>query len=509
MIGWWPSGHKNSNGNTALCRTSRQEVLYLRYQSFYSIGSMFRWFKHTLLLCFVVACCGRARAQHTAEAVIRKISVEQDAGRRLQLLAAYFANRADHDPLADMQDAGQVLRYAEEQDDAVATAFALSRMGYDYRQLGNHKAGLEKCLKANEIADKTGNAQLKAVVKTHLGILYKDLEDYAKAIALLQSAARSATAAAYPAGQALAFENIAECYLAVDQLDSALVYAQQDFEVCTRAKCKDYFSYTLLNLGVVHGRLGNPLLANSYFDMAIQEAQRTNDAKALTFAFNKKSAYCYSNGQEDSALVYARKAIAVVQQTAFSNFSLEPAKLLLRIYRQRNVDSAFKYSEIYRTINDSLFNARSIQQMQLMTFESDQREKEKLAEQEKEAEHRQTNLQNALIALGILVFVTLFLLLSHTIVVNEKVISFLAALALLLVFEFINLLIHPWLAHVTHESPVWMLLFLVLLASLLIPLHHRLEHWVKAQMVARNKKIRLAAARKTIERLEKQERGEA
>jgi hypothetical protein len=54
-----------------------------------------------------------------------------------------------------------------------------------------------------------------------------------------------------------------------------------------------------------------------------------------------------------------------------------------------------------------------------------------------------------------------------------------------------------------------MLLFLVLLASLLIPLHHRLEHWVKAQMVARNKKIRLAAARKTIERLEKQERGEA
>jgi NADH:ubiquinone oxidoreductase subunit 3 (subunit A) len=80
-------------------------------------------------------------------------------------------------------------------------------------------------------------------------------------------------------------------------------------------------------------------------------------------------------------------------------------------------------------------------------------------------------------------------------------ISFFAILGLLIVFEFINLLIHPWLASFTHDSPVLMLLALVILASLLIPLHHRLEHWIKEKMVEKNKAIRLAAAKKTIEQL--------
>ncbi len=73
---------------------------------------------------------------------------------------------------------------------------------------------------------------------------------------------------------------------------------------------------------------------------------------------------------------------------------------------------------------------------------------------------------------------------------------------LLVVFEFINLLIHPWLASFTHESPLLMLLALVIIASLLIPLHHKLEHWIKEKMIEKNKKIRLAAAKRTIEKLE-------
>ena len=62
---------------------------------------------------------------------------------------------------------------------------------------------------------------------------------------------------------------------------------------------------------------------------------------------------------------------------------------------------------------------------------------------------------------------------------TEKWISFFGILGLLIVFEFINLLIHPFLERVTHHSPFLMLMALVALASLLIPLHHRMEKWIK------------------------------
>lgn len=47
-----------------------------------------------------------------------------------------------------------------------------------------------------------------------------------------------------------------------------------------------------------------------------------------------------------------------------------------------------------------------------------------------------------------------------------------------------------------------MLIILVAIAALLIPLHHKLEKWVREKMVEKNKKIRLEAAKKTIEKLE-------
>jgi len=43
---------------------------------------------------------------------------------------------------------------------------------------------------------------------------------------------------------------------------------------------------------------------------------------------------------------------------------------------------------------------------------------------------------------------------------------------------------------------------LVAVASLLIPLHHRIEKWVKEKMTEKNKAIRLANAKRTIEILE-------
>jgi hypothetical protein len=55
--------------------------------------------------------------------------------------------------------------------------------------------------------------------------------------------------------------------------------------------------------------------------------------------------------------------------------------------------------------------------------------------------------------------------------------------ALLLLFEFIALFLHPYIGNWTGHIPVFMLLILVAVASVLVPLHHRLEHWVKQRLV--------------------------
>ena len=56
---------------------------------------------------------------------------------------------------------------------------------------------------------------------------------------------------------------------------------------------------------------------------------------------------------------------------------------------------------------------------------------------------------------------------------------------MLFLFEYLTLLLHPVVQHITHHSPVFEILIFVAIAGLLIPLHHRLEHWMIEKLVRR------------------------
>ena len=170
----------------------------------------------------------------------------------------------------------------------------------------------------------------------------------------------------------------------------------------------------------------------------------------------------------------------------------------------RNKDSAYYYARLEANISAQIFSQNNINKIQALAFNEQIRLIEEEAKKTEEEQRRKQNIQFALIALGIITFVILFLLLSRRHITNTKLIQFLGVVALLLVFEFLNLLLHPFLERITHHSPVLMLLALVCIAALLVPLHHKLEKWATHKLVEKNKQVRLAAAKRTIEELEKE-----
>jgi hypothetical protein len=148
-----------------------------------------------------------------------------------------------------------------------------------------------------------------------------------------------------------------------------------------------------------------------------------------------------------------------------------------------------------------LYNTKTIQQAQLMTFEENARQQELAVVNARIKEQHRQNIQFALIALGITTFIILFLLLSRSFITNTKVIELLGVFALLIVFEFLNLLTGPFIDQITNHSPILMLLALVIIAGMLVPLHHQLDKLLTTKLVEKNRLIRLAAAKKTIEQL--------
>ncbi|MGI8581007.1 MAG: tetratricopeptide repeat protein [Chitinophagaceae bacterium] len=436
------------------------------------------------------------------DALFKQIATEKNENTRIDIIIDFLANTSEVDPILDMQNCQKILLQSQKNKDKITEAMALSNIAYDYRAFGNTAKSLEYNLKATALAAETGNEKLINNTELNLAHIYKDQADYSKAIPIYLSSAASAIRQKDYLIQAWTFASLGEVYEAMNIKDSALIYTQRAYELCTQYHYTDFISSVIRTLGSIQGKMGNKELAISYFNMSIKYAFSVNSSRWLNQAYFALAQYYFDTNQNDSSLVYAKKAIDIVKNTAFSNKSIKPAKLLLDIYENTNSDSAIKYLKIYKAANDSLYSAKTIQQTQAMTFENELRQQEIATEKIKAEEKRKLNIQYELIALCIVTFIILFLLLSRSIIVTEKWISFFGVLGLLVVFEFINLFIHPALVSVTHESPILMLLVLVVIASLLIPLHHKMEKWIKEKMVEKNKKIRLEAAKKTIEKLD-------
>ena len=454
------------------------------------------------LFCFIASMHTAFSQAPDIATALQKIAEEKDENKKVDLIInTLYGWRGYDSSTSQMITMGQaMMKQGQEKKDLLLEASGYCELGFGFRMAGNSIKGLEYHQKALELAERAGNFSILAMTKNQMGHVYRDREDIEKALQVYASALPDAERAK---NQMLAWPlmNMGSMYMRMGKLDSALKYLQRSYELVLKVDTLD-LSYVLWNLGAVHSRLGNDALAITYYNMSVQKARDQNRVRNLCWAYTDMAEHFQRKNQPDSSKVYAKRAIEVVQNTTNFYLSMKPAKLLADMYEKSNCDSTLKYTGIYKTAGDSLFSEKANQQVQLMTFDEGLRQQEIAAEKLKAEDERKQNIQYALIALGIIILLTLYLLLSRSFITNTKLIEFFGVIALLIVFEFLNLLLHPFLERVTNHSPILMLLALVCIAALLVPLHHKVEKWATAKLVEKNKKIRLASAKKTIEELE-------
>ena len=460
--------------------------------------------KIIIFFCFLTSVQASFAQKTNVDSILQKVAVEKDGDKKFDLFINLVGTEINNDPKWCIETGLKILSQSKDENSNIERAVAYSFLGQGYRLLGNSIKALDYHHKAIATAEKTNNFSLLAVAENQTAHIYRDREEYDKAATIYLSATTHAEKGNNEKIKAWGPSNLGAVYLATNNLDSSLMYSQRAYEIYVRLKTIDNnMGYLFTNLGGVQSKMGNAQVAVGYFSTAINKNQSSSNIRYLNLLYNGLAEHYQRFNQTDSAVFYAKKAIAMVDNTSLFHLSSKPAKILTDIYEKTNCDSTLKYANVLKIANDSLTSSKTNQQILLMTFEEDLRQQEVAAEKLKEEQQRKQNIQYALLALGILIFIILFLALSRRHITNTKLIQFLGVVALLLVYEFLNLLLHPFLERITHHSPVLMLLALVCIAALLVPLHHKLEKWATHKLVEKNKAIRLASAKKTIEELEK------
>ena len=294
-----------------------------------------------------------------------------------------------------------------------------------------------------------------------------------------------------------------QIYNNLNKPDSAIIYLQKADDLSIKKNDPTLVSIMLAQTGKAYELRGDADLAEVYYKRVVAYCKKNDLASGQIRHGNLYCDFYINNGKYAQAKTIALENLAVAKKARITEGMSTTAAILRKVYDHAlNKDSAYYYAVMQIAYNDSISNQKRIAEFQNLTFGQQLREIDEQAQAAEAAEQRQQNIQYALIAAGIVTFIILFLLLSRGAITNTKVIEFLGVLALLIIFEFINLLAHPFLERITHHSPALMLLALVCIAALLVPLHHRVEKSATKKLVEKNKAIRLAAAKRTIEKLE-------
>jgi len=399
----------------------------------------------------------------------------------------------------------QMLRIAQQLNNDSLLAVGYDMAGnYFLINNGDYSNALEYFFKGIPFAENAKDKRRISSLYIDISIVYYKLNNPDEQIRYLRKAVENLpdkTSPLYYFMLSQAQYYLCRYFIVQQQNDSALHYAQALNESNLYLKSPIYNCAAQGLMANIYDRLGDMALAELHYKNTMRIA---DSVRYFYIKLETKPPYIdflLKHNRIAGALEQARELMNIGEEKNIADIKRTAADFLRKISEYKHQpDSAYYYSQLESAMKDSVFSRSNINKMQSLAFSEKLRMIEEEGKKAAEQQQRKQNLQYALIALGIIIFVILYLLLSTRIITNVKVIEFLSVVALLIVFEFLNLLLHPFLERITHHSPLMMLIALVCIAALLVPLHHRLEKWAMHKLVEKNKQIRLAATRRTIEK---------
>lgn len=383
-------------------------------------------------------------------------------------------------PTEAMSLARMAYGIAKNSQDKKGLARSLNRIATLQRIIGNYPKALQQHLEALKIAEEAHDIENQLRINLNIGNLFFEQEQFEKAGDYYYKA-KSLLPVKNKDLEEGVYINLGSYFARKNILDSALIYTQKAYAFAKAQKSSSE-NTILLNLANINFRLKKYQTAKNYYFQSIEKSKEVNNRLALSDNYLELAELYLTTHQQDSALYNAQNALDLAKSQRNYQRIYNASLFLSKIFENKTTEKSYTYFKTAIVAKDSIMNQQKVQQLQNLVINEQFRQQEIEQEKKEQEENRAHNLQLFAISVFVFTFLIFVILLTrrHT---NPRLLDNLATISLLLVFEFISLLIHPFLENITHHNPVLMLLGLVLISSILVPLHHKLTDFFKHKLI--------------------------
>ncbi|MGG9962203.1 ATP-binding protein [Ferruginibacter sp. SUN106] len=311
------------------------------------------------------------------DSIINLLVKEKDANKKADLLLSFYGTTIDGFPLQLLTLSKKLFDIAKQNNDIYIESAALSAAGQGYRLTGGYVKALEFHRKAVGLAERSGNKIMIGFALNQMAHIYKDRLENEKALTLYREAFRNFETT----GRNdiwYACMNMATVYYNMSNYDSSLYYSKEAMKRVANANTPGVGNMSVIyaTIAGVYDQKNRPDSVKKYFAMALNLANSTQSSRYLNATYVAIAEHFNRIQQYDSSAYYFKKAVNIVGGTEMNNLVLKPAKKLTEYYQNVNADSTVKYWKVYSAANDSVNSLRTNQQIQMLTFEEDQRKRD-------------------------------------------------------------------------------------------------------------------------------------
>jgi tetratricopeptide (TPR) repeat protein len=431
-----------------------------------------------VLIFFFCLLPGTLLAQkNITDSLYRLLEKEKIDTNRINLMVDIGYELRGNDPEKALNITNEAISLSKSIKYANGYSRGLGTIAIIFNKVGNYPRALEFSLQRLKLVEKMNDQEKFANVLINIGIVYVYQEEYKKALTYYYKADSVIEQYNIKSSKYSIALNMGDVYDKLNNTDSAYSYFNKSLTIAMQLKNNYRIAKSMVGLGHSYLKSNNYTLALANYNSSNVYLKESHDDDDLLCELTLGLAKLYKKiNQNDSALVYAKQSLDTAEKCGFIPRQLEAVKFLATWYKdKKNIDSSFYYLNYVQNLNDTINSKSRIRESQILSSNEQLRQLEIVENIRVAKRERKQQLQLLFIAIFIPGFFLLTLLLSR-IKLHVRIIKILGILSLLILFEYLTLLLHPYVVELTNHTPVIEMLIFVSIAAVIIPAHHRVEN---------------------------------
>jgi len=322
-----------------------------------------------------------------------------------------------------------------------------------------------------------------------IGNLYARQKKYELALKYFEESIQLADSLQFPSLKVSGYVGLLNVYIMMEQPTKSLQFMNSE----KGAALKKYLTQIGMSpvidqaYAIIYSEMRQLDSAGKYFNIAAPFFNNSqNPVMKMSYKY-QNGIFLKRNGDNTAAINLFLTTKSLSDSLGQLELALESSKYLDTLYA---LTGDYKQSKFYSAASyvykDSLQKINKEKELTQIEAQDEQLRQQRMADEAAEKKRQRNNIQYLAITIGI---VTLFLVmvLLGMFSVSARTIKLLGFFTFLMFFEFIFLLFKKNIYAITQGEPWMDLMFMILLAAFLLPLHHWLEHKALHYLTTQNK----------------------